>query len=123
MERPSWMLRKPDSGLRVNSIRLARNGEPMAESDPTARAIRMLQSEALALRAILPWLIGHAAFSSGKEPPEALRELHAMAHNTLANWTIEGDADVALRVREAASIGIDNILSSIRITKLGPGDD
>lgn len=92
----------------------------MAEADAAVRAIRLLQSEVLAFRAIMPWLVAHTALASGKEPPDALRELHAMAHQTLANWVIEGDPDVALRVREAASVGVDNILSSIRLTNLDP---
>lgn len=90
----------------------------MSEIERLKTAMRTIQGEVLAMRAILPWLAAHVAVSTGNEPPEVIRDLHAVAQRTLDEWVIEGDPDLALRLKERAKISVDAILSAIGLTKL-----
>lgn len=74
----------------------------------------------MAMRAVMPALVAHLAVAYSNDPEEVIRDLHRVSQSALDKWPIEGDPDLAVRIRETASIHLDALLASIRMTKLGP---
>lgn len=92
----------------------------MTDIETLKRAVRRLQGETMAMRAIMPSLVAHIAVAYNDDPDMVIRDIHKVAQSALDKWPIEGDEDLAVRIRETASVHLDGLLASIRLTKLDP---
>ncbi|WP_369060638.1 hypothetical protein ABOZ73_03150 [Caulobacter sp. 73W] len=81
------------------------------------QAVRDLQAESFATRALLPWLIGVAVSGFSDDPEGRLRELHEVAQGRLYEMDIGGEEDAVARLKDRASLVLDDWINSIQIER------
>ncbi|MET0338799.1 MAG: hypothetical protein ABW063_13690 [Caulobacter sp.] len=81
------------------------------------QAVRDLQAESFATRALLPWLIGVAVSGFSEDPEGRLRELHEVAQGRLYEMDIGGEEDAVARLKDRASLVLDDWINSIQIER------